>query len=373
MTYDRKVVKLLAIYEEDKSKSVVPETVDKIFNTKLSTLTKGYVDIPPDYDMTWNELSNFDGWTDLPAWIYNVAAVFEPTGILSWPAFVEALQDFEKEQSAWNSIFLILASLAIIPVAGKPMRLVWGFFKLLKTIVVKVFKFLPTGRLATRLLSGSSRWSRQNPNVFDNISRSVLPKLNELHTASGKKASQVYISFLRVNKLLPEESIRNLEKLIKQSSKASEKAAKSAEEAKLAKVSKTETDTSKQLKAAKAADDAVKAKEASKALKTSKELKDAEKALKKLDDAKKIKAASKIPSKTAKTGAALGTVAAVGRIGNALKDPLGREIDWHSEKGQELIKTLQDLAAKSKEKPTLMRRPGFPVGRIGDIRSGGSF
>lgn len=374
MVYDQKVERILSYLQVE---SVVPDPVDKFFNTKLSELTRGLVDIPPEYDVTWNELSNFDSWTDLPTWIYTVAAVFEPTGILSWPAFVEAVQDFEKEQSAWNTVFLILASLAIIPVGGKPAKLVWGFFKLLKAIALAIFKFLPGGRFAAKLLNGLTGWARKNPEAIENVTKSALPELNKISTSTGRKASETYIDFLRINKLLPEEKIKNLEKLIKQADTASEKAAKSADDAAAAKASKEITPKEKATKVAQAADDAVKSKQADKALKASKELKAAEKALKNLDDAKKLKAAkaanaAKV-SKAAKAGGALGGIVGASRIANALKDPLGREIDYHKEKGEDFLNKLKQLAADSKKKPVLLRRAGFPVGKIGDIRPRGSF
>lgn len=370
--YDKKVDSFLNLYTEE---SVVPGTVDKIFNTKLSDLTKGMIDIPKEYDMSWNDLSNFDGWLDIPAWIYNVAAVFEPTGILSWPAFVEAIQEFEKEQSPWNSIFLILATLSIIPVGGKPMKVVWAFFKFIKWFAVKILKFLPGARLAERMLGGISSWCRGNSDAIDNISKSAIPKLNKIYTASGRKSSQVYINFLRTNKLIPEDKIRNLEKLIKQTNTAVETAAKSADDAAAAKTSKEMSKTEKAAKASQAADDAAKAKAAENALKTSKEVKAAEKAIKNIDDAKKLKAAKGVLSanKAAKAAGIIPATVGLSRTGNAIKDPLGREIDYHKEKGEEFLNKLKQLAADSKKKPTLMRRAGFPSGKIGDIRSGGSF
>jgi hypothetical protein len=360
MIFDRKIESLINMYrckdQITEAESIIPQQIhnmfkggisNTIFNTKFSVLFKNLnlnIEVPPENDLTWNELSNFDSWTDLPAWVYNTIAVFEPTGILSWPAFVEAINEYDKEQGAWNTIFLILAAISIIPVGGKPAKLVWGMLKLLMAPIKLMTKFVPGGRMLVKMTDNVTGWFRSKPKVVENISFSSVKPLDKISTSSGKKASEVYINFLRTNRLLPESEIVKLEKLIKNA----------------------EAPISKQAeKAALAVDDAAKIK----AAKQAKVLDDAAK----IKAAKEAKAAAKIvkPSRFGKE--LLPAVVGGARMANSIKEPLDAEIERNAATGQSLIDTLKKLGAASKNKPILQRRPGFASGKIGDIRPGGSF
>jgi len=365
MIFDRKIESLINMYRSEdqitEAESFIPQQIhnlfkgdisSKIFNTKFSTLFKNLnlnVEVPPENDLTWNELSNFDSWTDLPAWVYNTIAVFEPTGILSWPAFVEAINEYDKNQGPWNTIFLVLAALSIIPVGGKPATLIWGTLKLLMMPIKFMAKLVPGGKSLGNMVENVTDWFRSNPKAVENISINSVKSLDKISTSSGKKASEVYINFLRRHKLLPEREIVKLEKLIKQ---AEVPISKQAEKAALA------VDDAAKLKTAKQTivpDDAAKIKAA------------------KIKAAKKAKAAAKIikPSRFGKE--LLPAVVGGARMANSIKEPLDAEIERNAAEGQSLIDTLKKLGAASKNKHTLQRRPGFASGKIGDIRPGGSF
>ena len=352
MVFDQRIEKLINFYNNNQiTENIVYDAAksnvtNAIFNSKLSEVFKKFnidAEVPKEYDMTWSELSNFDGWMDIPAWVYNVAAVFEPTGIMSWPSFIEAINEYEKDQGPWNTVFLILASIAIIPVMGKPGKAVWGILKILFLPLKLLFKLIPGGRLLTSLSEKAINWCKKEPDAMAAVARNSIKPLDKINTSTGKKASEVYIEFLRKNKLLPEEEIAKLKKTIDDTEK-------------LIPGKKLTVDDTAKMKAAKEvkiADDAAKVKAA-----------------------KEAKAAEKLanPSKLSKFGKeVLPAVVGGARVINPIKEPLGAAIDKNAADGQSLIDTLKKLGAASRNKPVLQRRAGFTSGKIGAIRPGGSY
>ena len=84
--------------------------LEQISDERLGFEAEGYT----IESMTWSP----DEAARLLTTSRRIAAIVDPTGILSWPEFLEALETFERNPTLWNAGKLALATLAVIPGAG---------------------------------------------------------------------------------------------------------------------------------------------------------------------------------------------------------------------------------------------------------------
>jgi hypothetical protein len=85
--------------------------------------------------------------------LYMILSYVDITGITSWPYVEIALDELEKDpNSEWNKIFLILAVLSTIPVAGIGARLFMGILTYLPRVVISKI-----GRRITGLFRNSKK------------------------------------------------------------------------------------------------------------------------------------------------------------------------------------------------------------------------
>lgn len=149
----------------------------------------------PGTDSTWRSIANVDSIGDFGSMIYFIASIFDPTGISSWPYLDEAIEEYEKDSGIFNTIMLVLAIIAIIPIAGK----VGGLLKLLVkggkwTIVALHIPFFIKVWLVKKLLGFLTKTGRViKPSVFEKAAQ----KLSQVQVYNGKNLGEYFAKCMK--------------------------------------------------------------------------------------------------------------------------------------------------------------------------------
>jgi hypothetical protein len=140
-----------------------------------------YNDLLPDQLKKWQEENPI---------IYAIAQIVDPTGILSWTTFDEALSNWDKDPtSTWNNVFLLLSFLAMAPVVGVGARM---FGKIVFYVPRKVLTFL--GFKVGKVINGSNRLMKKE------LPR-VMAQLYGKNTKIDRDAGAVFHEFLKKNNI----------------------------------------------------------------------------------------------------------------------------------------------------------------------------
>lgn len=153
-----------------------------------------YFDLIPD---------SIKKWQDENPIVYGIAQIIDPTGILSWPTFDDALANWDSDPtSAWNNTMLLLSFLAMVPVIGVGAR---TFGKIITYVPKKALQFL--GIKVANVIRKSSRLTRKE------LPR-IMAQLYGKNTKIDRDAGAVFNEFLRKNGITIEKKyiVKELER-----------------------------------------------------------------------------------------------------------------------------------------------------------------
>lgn len=161
-----------------------------------------YYDLLPEPLKKWQEENPI---------IYAIAQIVDPTGILSWTTFDEALSNWDQDPtSTWNNVFLLLSFLAMAPVVGVGAR---TFGKLAFYVPRKVLTFL--GFKIGKIINGSNRLMRKE------LPR-IMAQLYGKNTKIDRDAGAIFHEFLKKNNIYVDKKLIQQE-MVKQGIKLNPK------------------------------------------------------------------------------------------------------------------------------------------------------
>lgn len=171
---DIKAVGSNVVNKVKNNKVPTQETFNSMFNVKVF-----------GSDFTWGDIAKIDSWLDWKSWLYMLASIGDPTGVLSWPYLNEAYINYKKDSSKINGFLLILAFLSIIPGGGKPFGIL--FFILKASLILKFFPFW----LMYKLISASQRSLFRTRGV-ENLLSNATRQLNKHKFSDGTNMGEVF-------------------------------------------------------------------------------------------------------------------------------------------------------------------------------------